>query len=145
MFYQHPSKNGSVLYLTQMINVVMSSASEAELTGLFITAKAMVPLQQSLKEMKWPQPWSPIQTENSTAHGFSNQTIVPKKQSQWIWDFTGSDAATPKANLDTIGPQGPPTGHITTLNATCPNIMSRTYHGPVSLTLTAHCKGVFLP
>ena len=46
--------NGPVLSLAQIINAVMYSASEAELSGLFITAKAMVPLRQTLKEMKWP-------------------------------------------------------------------------------------------
>ena len=56
-----------------------------------------------------------------------------------------SDAETPKANLDTTGPQGPPTGQITTLNATRPNIMRLTDHGQVSMTLSAHCKGVLLP
>ena len=42
-------KNGLILSLAQIINVVVSSASEAELAGLFITAKAMVPLRQTLK------------------------------------------------------------------------------------------------
>ena len=40
-----PGDNGPVLSLAQIINVVMSPASEAELAGLLITAKAMVPLR----------------------------------------------------------------------------------------------------
>ena len=44
-----PSDNGPVLSLAQIINVVMSSVSEPELSGLFMTAKEMVPLQQTLK------------------------------------------------------------------------------------------------
>ena len=127
-----------------MINVVISSAYEVELDVLFITAKEIAPLQQTLKEIKWPQHQSPIQTDNYTADGFANQTIVPKKKSQWICDFTGSYAMPPKSNLDTTGPQGPRTGKITTINATCPNIMSCTYHGPFIRTLSAHCKGVLL-
>ena len=39
-----PRDNGPVLSLAQIINVVMSSASGAELSGLFITTKKMVPL-----------------------------------------------------------------------------------------------------
>ena len=74
-----PRDNGPILSLAQIINVVMSSASESELAGLFITAKTMVTLRQTLKEIKWPQPRSPIQTEKSTENGFANQTIVPKK------------------------------------------------------------------
>ena len=72
-----PRDNDPILSLSQIINVVMSSANEAELDGLFITAKAMVPLRHTIKEMKWQQPWSPIQTDNSTANGFANQTISP--------------------------------------------------------------------
>ena len=63
LYSEHiPYNNGPVLSLDQIINVVMSPASEAELSGLLITAKAMVPLRQTPKEMKWPQPWYPIQT-----------------------------------------------------------------------------------
>ena len=74
-----PRENEPILSLAQITNVVMFSASEAELAGLFITAKAMVALRKILKEMKWPQPRSPTQTENSKANAFANQTIVPKK------------------------------------------------------------------
>ena len=56
IFYSYndpiPRDNGPIMSLSQIINVVMSSASEAELSGLFITAKAMVPLRNTLKEMK---------------------------------------------------------------------------------------------
>ena len=47
------------------IKFVMSSAAEAELAALFMTAKEMVPLRQTLIEMGWPQPKSPIQTDSS--------------------------------------------------------------------------------
>jgi len=36
----------------------------------------MVPLRNTLEEMGWPQPKSPIQVDNSTATGFVNNTIV---------------------------------------------------------------------
>ena len=42
----------------------MSSAAEAELAGLFICAKEMVPLRQALNETGRPQPKSPIQCDN---------------------------------------------------------------------------------
>ena len=56
---------------------VYSSAAEAELAALFETAKAMVPLQKALIKMKWLQKQSAIQTDNSTANGVVNNTIVP--------------------------------------------------------------------
>ena len=43
-----PTYNGPVLTVAQIIQNVMSSAAESELAGLFICAKAMVPLRQSL-------------------------------------------------------------------------------------------------
>jgi hypothetical protein len=45
---------------------VMSSAAEAELGALYT-------------EMVWLQPHMPIQTDNSTAVGVTNLTIVPQK------------------------------------------------------------------
>ena len=74
-----PTYNGPVLTVAQIIKNVMSSAAEAELAGLLICAKAMVPLRQSLTEMGWPQPQYPIQCDNSTAGGVSNATIIPRK------------------------------------------------------------------
>eukprot|EP00804_Cyclotella_cryptica_P017822 CCRYP_001229-RA/>CCRYP_001229-RA protein AED:0.18 eAED:0.18 QI:0/0/0/0.66/1/1/3/0/737 len=74
-----PSHNGPVLTIAQMIKFVMSSAAESELAALFICAKEMVPLRQSLIEMGWPQPQSSIQTDNTTALGVANKTIIAKK------------------------------------------------------------------
>ena len=48
--------NGPVLKLAESIKLVMSSASEAELGALFITAQEMVAMRQTLEEMKSPQP-----------------------------------------------------------------------------------------
>jgi hypothetical protein len=74
-----PSHNGPVLTIAQIIKFVTSSAAESELAALFICAKEMIPLRQSLIEMGWPQPQSPIQTDNTTALGVANKTIIAKK------------------------------------------------------------------
>jgi hypothetical protein len=71
-----PAFNGPILTLSQIIKFVASSAAEAELAGLFVCAKEMVPLRNSLVEMGWPQPKSPIQTDNTTALGVANKTII---------------------------------------------------------------------
>ena len=43
--YDHvPQINVSILIISQIIKFVMSSAAEVELTGLFITAKTMIPI-----------------------------------------------------------------------------------------------------
>jgi hypothetical protein len=75
----YPRYNGAILSIAQIIKFVMASASEAELAALFITAREMIPQRQTLINMGWPQPKSPIQTDNSTAAGVTNKTIVPRR------------------------------------------------------------------
>ncbi len=74
-----PCFNGAVLTIATIIKFVMASAAEEELAALFIAARKMVPHRQTLINMGWPQPRSPIQTNNSMAIGVTNKTIVPKR------------------------------------------------------------------
>jgi hypothetical protein len=76
---ERPRWNGAVLTLAGILKNVLSSAAEAELAALYETAKAMVPLRHALIEMGWPQGRSAIQTDNTTADGVVNNTIVPRK------------------------------------------------------------------
>ena len=57
----------------------MSSAAEAELGAMYITAKEMVPIRQKLIEMVWEKPPSPIQTNNLAAAEVVNKTIIQRK------------------------------------------------------------------
>ena len=50
-----PRWNVPILKLSQIIKFVMSSASEAELGALFITAQEMLEMRNTLEEMKWAQ------------------------------------------------------------------------------------------
>jgi hypothetical protein len=74
-----PRFNGAVLSIAQIIKFVMASAAESELAALFVTARKMIPHRQTLIAMGWPQPKTPIQTDNSTAVGVTNKTIVPRR------------------------------------------------------------------
>ena len=74
-----PHWNEPILSITQVIKFVMTSGAEAELEALYITAQKLVPMRQTLIEMGWPQPPTPIQTDNTTAEGVVNKTIVTKK------------------------------------------------------------------
>ena len=56
----------------------MSSAAEAELGALFINAKTAVWMRQTLEELGHPQPRTPMQTDNSTAHALLTNKILPK-------------------------------------------------------------------
>ena len=57
---------------------IFTSAAEAETAALFLTVKEMVALRNKLEEMGWKQPPSHLQCDNSTAVGYTNQTIVSK-------------------------------------------------------------------
>jgi hypothetical protein len=74
-----PRFNGAILSIAQIIKFVMASAAESELAALFVTAREMIPHRQTLIAMGWPQPKTPIQTDNSTAVGVTNKTIVPRR------------------------------------------------------------------
>ena len=50
-----PKWNGAVFTIAHIIKFDMSSASEAELGTMFITAQSLVPIRNTLDEMGWPQ------------------------------------------------------------------------------------------
>jgi hypothetical protein len=84
--------NGAVHTTATILKNVMSSVAEAELGGLFLNAKDGTVLATTLKEMGWPQPPTPIQTDNSCASGIANGTLRQRKSKAmdmrfyWIQD-----------------------------------------------------------
>ena len=70
--------NGILHVVCKILKNIMASAAEAELGALFINAREAVPIRTTLVEMKWPQPPTPIQVNNSTAVGIANQSIKQK-------------------------------------------------------------------
>ena len=74
-----PPNNGAVLTIAIIIKEVMSSAAEAELGALFINCKEATPSCESLEEMGHTQPLTPMQTENTTAHGLVTNNIASKR------------------------------------------------------------------
>ena len=71
--------------------------------ALLITSQEMAATRNTLEEMRWPKPKSPIQTDNSAALGVVNNTIVPKNLRKWTATSTGSDAGKLKASFDITG------------------------------------------
>ena len=78
-----PRWNGPILTIARIMKYVVSSAAEAEMIALFLTAKEMVPLQNTLTEMGWKQPPTPLQSDNSTDVGMTNRTLIPRKSKNW--------------------------------------------------------------
>ncbi len=74
-----PRFNGAILSIAQIIKFVMALVAKSELAALFVMAKEMISHRQTLISMGWPQPKSPIQTDNSTTLGVTNKMIVPRQ------------------------------------------------------------------
>jgi hypothetical protein len=93
-----PPINGAVNVLCNILRVVVSSAAEAEMAGLFHNAKEAVPLRIALRiallEMGHTQPPTPIVTDNSTVAGIANDTVKQKQSKSmdmrfyWLRDRT---------------------------------------------------------
>ena len=79
--------NGAILTLSKIIKHVVGSASESEVAALFYNCKAAVPLRIALQEMGHQQPSTPVITDNSTAEGLINRTMVPKKAKSYDLRF----------------------------------------------------------
>lgn len=70
--------NGPILTIAQLIKFVMSSAAKGELASLLVTSKMMAPLKHTWIEMGYPQPPSPLQTDNYTEVGVVNKKSITK-------------------------------------------------------------------
>jgi hypothetical protein len=70
--------NGAVLIVSKVLKQVMSSAGEAEIGAVFINAKEGAVLRTTLEELGHTQPPTPMETDNTTATGYSNSTIKKK-------------------------------------------------------------------
>jgi hypothetical protein len=66
---------GAILATTAIMQAVLSSASEAEIGALYKKTKKAAILRVTLEEMGYPQPASPVQTDNSTACSIANDNI----------------------------------------------------------------------
>ncbi len=74
-----PPNNGAVLNIAHIIKNVMSSATEAELAGLYIMAREAVYIRIILEELCHKQPPTPLQMDNAMADVIINGKIQPKR------------------------------------------------------------------
>jgi hypothetical protein len=71
--------NGAILIISKVLKHVMSSAAEAEIGAVFINSKEGAVLRTTLEELGNKQPPTPMETDNTTATGYSNGTIKQKR------------------------------------------------------------------
>jgi hypothetical protein len=71
--------NGAILIVSKVLKHVMSSAAEAEIRAVFINAKEGAVLRTTLEDRGHTQPPTPMETDNTTATGYSNGKIKQKR------------------------------------------------------------------
>jgi hypothetical protein len=73
-----PPNSGAVLNIAHIIKHVMSSATEAELAGIYIMAREAVYIRIILEEMGHKQPPTLLHTNNSMAEAVINGKVQSK-------------------------------------------------------------------
>jgi Reverse transcriptase (RNA-dependent DNA polymerase) len=73
------TNQGAILATTAIMQAVLSSASEAEIGALYENTKKAAILRVTLEEMGYPQPATPVQTDNSTTCGIANDNIKQQR------------------------------------------------------------------
>jgi hypothetical protein len=71
--------NGAILTISTVLKYMMSSAAETEIGAVFINAKEGAVLCTTLEELGYPQPPTPLETDNTTATGYRNGKIKQKR------------------------------------------------------------------
>ncbi len=69
---------GQFLNIAHIIKNVMSSATEAELAGLYIMVHKVVYIRINLEELGHILPPTPLQPDNAIAGGIINGKVQPK-------------------------------------------------------------------
>ena len=76
-----------MLVTCKTLRHVVSSAAEAETSGVFINAQLAIPIRHTLVSLGHPQPPTPIKTDNSTAAGHINSNMQQKRSKSWDMRF----------------------------------------------------------
>jgi hypothetical protein len=82
--------NGAIFIISKVLKHVMSLAAEAEIGAVFINAKEGAVIRKTLEELGHKHPPTPMETDNTTAAGYSNGTIKQKRTKAMDVRFTGS-------------------------------------------------------
>ena len=72
------TNNGAVLNPATIIRNVMPSAAAAEIGALYLNTRLAIPTRRLLEDIGHSPPPTPVQTDNTTAHGFVTRNLNPK-------------------------------------------------------------------
>jgi hypothetical protein len=65
--------NSAILIISTILKHVISSAAEAYIGSVFLNAKEATLVRTTLEQMGHQQPTTSLQTDNTTATGYSNK------------------------------------------------------------------------
>jgi hypothetical protein len=115
-----PPNNKAVLNISKILKAFMSSAAEAELGALYISASETVPCANSLQKWATNNPRLPFKQTTQLRAGSSITTSNHNAPKPWTCVFTGFVVVTPKDNSDTTGVLESTTEPTTGTNTTAP-------------------------
>lgn len=75
----HPKLNGPILVISNVLKNVMGSAAKAETAGLHHNCMEACPIRTTLEELGWPQPPTPVVTDNAVASGITTGAVKQKQ------------------------------------------------------------------
>ena len=78
-----PLLNGSIHIECQVLKYVVTSAVEAEISGIFLNIKIAIWIRHMLEVLGHPQQIIPIKTDNSIAEESSNSTLKERRSKEW--------------------------------------------------------------
>jgi hypothetical protein len=70
---------GAILASTSIMQALLASATQAEISVLYKNTKKAAILRVTLEEIGYPQPATPVQTDNSTTCGIANDNIKQQR------------------------------------------------------------------
>jgi hypothetical protein len=117
--------NGAILIIITILKHVMSSAAETEIGSVFLNGKEATMLRTTLEEMGHPQPTTPLQTDNTTAMGYINDTIKQRRTRAMDMHFIGSKTDSNKVRSMSIGARDTKIWPITSQNIIHQHITKR--------------------
>ena len=81
--YILPQLSNLIHVESKYLRYIVSSAAEAEVSGIFHNFQTAIPLQNTLILMVHPQPSTPVKTDNTTAKNFAYSNITVRKAKTW--------------------------------------------------------------
>ncbi len=81
--FRNTRPNGPILIECKTVRRVVTSAAEADTSGIFHNAQTSIPIRQILQQLGHPQPPTPLKTDNTTTHSYTYNNIQNKKSKAW--------------------------------------------------------------